>query len=499
MQKSAPSPARIAAMVLFVLSCFGLLLYLWIAFGGAVPFKPKGYRITASFREAAQLATEADVRIAGVPMGKVKAIEADQGTGRSVVTLQLDAEHAPLSADARAILRQKTLLGETYVELTPGTEGGPFVPEGGRLATTQISPTVELDEILRTFDPGTRDAFQRWMQTQAEALQGNGRDINDGLGNLAPLAEEAGDVVDVLRRQDGALRRVVLNTGAVFEALTEREGQLRELIRNAQAVFGVTASRDRALARAVEALPPFERSARVTVRRLTRFLRDTDPLVRRLRPAARELSPTLRDLTAVAPDLRAFLVALGPLITASARGFPAGERTLGDLRPALAQFDPLGRQLNPALDWLALYRRDLTSFLGNAVAATQATTSAEGRLVHYLRTTNPLNPENLAVYPRRTGVNRPNAYAVPGVADALAGGVPSIETRHCTDPRIPVLTNEPPSPDAAPLLTDSFFGEILRFGFPAGNLGVGTAPPCRQQAPFGVGGETTLYPRVKPR
>ena len=53
MQKSAPSFARIAAMVLFALSCFGLVLFLWLAFGGPVPLKPKGYRVTASFAEAA--------------------------------------------------------------------------------------------------------------------------------------------------------------------------------------------------------------------------------------------------------------------------------------------------------------------------------------------------------------------------------------------------------------------------------------------------------------
>ena len=53
-----------------------------------------------------------------------------------------------------------------------------------------MSDTVELDEVLRTFDPRTRAAFQAWMQTQAEAVAAHGRDINDGLGNLAPFAEE---------------------------------------------------------------------------------------------------------------------------------------------------------------------------------------------------------------------------------------------------------------------------------------------------------------------
>ncbi|MDX6650041.1 MAG: hypothetical protein QOJ97_1992, partial [Solirubrobacteraceae bacterium] len=37
MQKQAPSVGRILTMVLFALSCFGLLLFLWLAFGGASP------------------------------------------------------------------------------------------------------------------------------------------------------------------------------------------------------------------------------------------------------------------------------------------------------------------------------------------------------------------------------------------------------------------------------------------------------------------------------
>ncbi len=73
MQKAAPSFGRIALMVGFALSCFGLLLFLWLAFGGPVPLKPKGYRVSASFAEASQLATEPagmlpPSRIAGAPL-----------------------------------------------------------------------------------------------------------------------------------------------------------------------------------------------------------------------------------------------------------------------------------------------------------------------------------------------------------------------------------------------------------------------------------------------
>src|SRR5689334_17400973 len=164
-------------MVGFALSCFGLLLFLWLAFGGPTPFAPKGYRFTTSFGEATQLAKEADVRISGVSVGKVKDIETGLD-GRSKAEIQIEAKYAPIPKNTRAILRQKTLLGETYVELTPGDRSKGSIPEGGTLPAAQVSPTVELDEIFRSFDAPTRRAFQVWMQSQATAIKGRGQDFN---------------------------------------------------------------------------------------------------------------------------------------------------------------------------------------------------------------------------------------------------------------------------------------------------------------------------------
>jgi phospholipid/cholesterol/gamma-HCH transport system substrate-binding protein len=521
MQKAAPSFGRIALMVGFALSCFGLVLFLWLAFGGPVPLKPKGYRVSASFAEASQLSTEADVRISGVPVGKVKAIEPDAKTGRSLVTMELDAKYSPLPSDAKAMLRQKTLLGETYVELTPGTEQAKKVPEGGRLRPGNVSKTVELDEILRAFDPKTRAAFQEWTQTQAQAIAGHGRDVNDALGNLGPFADDASELVDILNRQEPAVRRLISDTGVVFEALTERDGQLRELIENSNRVFATTAQRDRELQETFVALPTFERESRETVTRLTQFARDTDPLVTQLRPAARELSPTLTDLAALAPDLKALFRDLGPLIDASEKGLPAAERVLEDLRPLLGQIDPALRQLNPVLDFLGLYKRELTAFFANTVAATQATTISDRGPLHYLRTTNPLNPENLAVYPKRLPTNRTNPYTQPGNFDKLRSGLPSYETRHCSNGPVPTISNVPsqvlpptlpdlslpvplpvPVPDTSVVnglfsYPDALIADIARFAFPTGQGVSGPAPPCTQQPKFDESGERTQYPHVK--
>src|SRR4051794_24721554 len=332
----------------FALSCFGLLLFLWLAFGGSIPLAPKGYRFHASFGEATQLAKEADVRISGVSVGKVKTIET-KDDGRSDATIQIENQYAPIPKNTRAILRQKTLLGETYVELTPGDKSKGMVEENGSLPAAQVSPTVELDEIFRAFDRKTRDAFQVWMQAQAGSFRGRGKDINDALGNLSPFAVDTDVLLRVLKAQESDVRGVVRDTGTVFNALSARDDELARLIVNSDRVFSTTAERDESIKALFRVLPTFQRESTLTVNRLTQFARTTNPLITDLRPAARELSPTLQQLSLLAPDLKALFTDLGPLITASEKGLPALDSFLDQFAPFLGEFDAPLRQLNPIL------------------------------------------------------------------------------------------------------------------------------------------------------
>jgi phospholipid/cholesterol/gamma-HCH transport system substrate-binding protein len=347
------------------------------------------------------------------------------------------------------------------------------------------------------------------MQTQAQAIKGRGRDINDALGNLGPFAEDASEAVDILNRQEGALRRLVSNTGVVFGALTERGDQLRGLIESSNQVFATTAARDRELQQSFVALPTFERESTKTLNRLNAFAKDTDPLVTQLRPAARELSPTLTDLSALAPDLKALFRDLDKVITASRTGFPAAEKILEDLRPLLNQADPALRQVIPILLGLGAYKAELTAFFANTAAATQA--FDPGTRLHYLRTTNPLNPENLAAYPRRIGSNRPNPYQLPGGYRKLSSGLEVYENRHCgrgmptisTDTPVPAPPAVPGVPAPVPTvvppevsgLTQSLIDRINQYAFPGGRSVV--APACKKQGKFPVDGETTDYPHLK--
>jgi ABC-type transporter Mla subunit MlaD len=413
--------------------------------------------------------------------------------------LEINARYAPIPRDARAILRQKTLLGETYVELSPGSDEAGTVADGGVLAQGRVSETVELDEILRTFDPLTRSRFSTWLDQQGQAVRGNGEEISAALGNLTPFAEETDEVLAALRRQSGDTRRLVRDTGAVFEALTERQGQLRELIVNSNRVWEVTARRNEQLADTFRVLPTFLREGRTTTRRLTRFARDTDPLVTQLRPAARELSPTLIDLEALAPELRDLFRDFDPLARVSRRGLPAIERVLDNTRPLLARLDPFLRQLTPIVDYLGLYRREITAFFANDTAVTQAQTGGQrdpSQVLHYLRTQNPTNPEMMAGYPTRLATNRSNPYIAPGGYDKLRteGHLEVFGSYLCGTTPVP---NEP-APQAE-WLPEPLLNLISYYTWGDGGGSRGAAPRCDPQTPLGRQvGQAGVFPRLEP-
>lgn len=495
MQKQAPTLGRILVMAGFALSCFGLLLYLWVAFGGGFPLKPEGYRFQIRFGEATQLAQQADVRISGVPVGKV--VKLQLGPGETTeATIELDERYAPIPRDARAILRSKTLLGETYVELTPGRKSGGTLPEGGTLTDAQVSKTVELDEVFRSLDPRTQLAFQGWMQSLAQGIGGRGQELNNAFGNLAPFAEDTNVLLKELDEQEQAVQLLVRNTGVVFDALSRRTNDLTGLIRNSNTVFGTIADRNVELQETFRAFPTFERESSLTLVRLNRFARDANPIITKLRPVARQLSPTLQAAGRLAPSFRDFFVDLGPLITAARPGLPAFRKFLADVRPALGQLDPFTRSLNPFLGYVNDYLPELDGFVGNIVAATQGFDIVGRREmpVHYLRTSTVFSPEGLALYPRRLATNRANPYRHPNQLQQLSSGLPTFEERQCASGPRPV-PNFPPnfaeivggiSPDAADLL--------LEFAFRDDPANV-PAPPCRAQGP--TPGYGTDFPHVE--
>ncbi len=507
MSKRAPSTTQLLVITGFALSCFGILLFLWVTFGGPTPFRAKNYEVKIPFNEATQLAEQSDVRISGVNVGKVQGIALAPNRKQALATVSIDDQYAPLPKSTRAILRTKTLLGETYVELTPGSRSGPELADGGTLPEANIAESVQLDEIFRTFNAQTRAAFQEWMQEAAVAINGQGQNLSYALGGLEPTFDEFDKLFRVLSSQELAVSQLFRNGATTFRALRGREGELANLIRSSNAVFQTTAQRDQDIEALFRAFPTFLDESRLTLHRLKGFSLNADPLMKQLVPAAEQLSPTLISLSKLAPESKAFFEGLGPVIKRAPSGFSALRKIFRDeFPPLLRALDPFLRNLNPILVGLKFYKSEVTAFFANLAATFSGelppAAAGETEHPHYLRVIGPMNPETLAAYPERLTINRTSAYSPPKWAEGLTEGLASFDTRQCTtgihatlDPK----SAESPAfqeraieshPEGKPPVSQAenakiLFERIQKYAF-VGQTDTSAiaAPVCKQQALF---------------
>jgi phospholipid/cholesterol/gamma-HCH transport system substrate-binding protein len=498
MNKQRPSNLAILTMAAFTASCVGLLIFLWISFGGSLPLASQGYRFSVEFDQATELAANAQVQISGVPVGRVISVGLDHRTGLSRAVLEINKQFAPRPTGTRAILRSKTLLGETYVELSAGNPNGPQLPDGGSLAQAQVAPTVQLDQIFSAFDPTTRKAFETWMQQGGIALTNRGEQFNAALADLYPFATNVDSVLSVLNRQGAATSALLRDGGQVFSALSRSPSALQGFVRNSNSLFAATAARDADLAATIRAFPAFLNETRSTVNRLVTFSQSAKPLIDELRPAAIQLTPTLRSLTVLAPELRSLLVDVAPLTRASKAGFPAFERFLNDSIPFLVRLKPFLGNLVPVIQYIESYRSELAAFFANSAATTEGQLSAaQGGNAHYIRVSNPVNAEALATFPKRPSTNRTNPYLAPGGYNQLVKGLQTFGTYLCTNNPLPTigssLSQSTTSVEGTVLTLAQLVSQYYYTPTPGG-------PPCSAQPPLGTltTGQIQSFPHLQP-
>jgi ABC-type transporter Mla subunit MlaD len=460
--KRAPKRRDLAVMILFAFSVFAILLYIWKVFGGPSALAPSGYQVQVDFDEATQLSDTADVRISGVNVGRVRMTRLHGDRTRA--TIEIEPEYAPIPRDTRAILRLKTLLGETYVELTPGNRSAGMLDDGALLHRSQVEPTVELDEITRALDSDTRQALQQFLKGLARGMDERGPELNAALGNLQPVASQTNDMFAVLDSQRAAVRRLTADTGRVFDALGQRQGELRGLITSGDRVLASTARRNADLAETVRILPTTMRELRPTLVDLEGLVGDATPVVRDLRPAARALGPTLTDAVALAPELKGLFRDVDRVIDVSTTALPAATEFVDAARPVFQILTPTLVELKPVVEFLEPNKREFVTQWANIAASNQGSqVGADGRRIHFIRALVPMTAEGLVANDQRFGTNRHNPYFAPGALAKLSQG---LEAFDCTN----AGNRSPPGQQA---------------------------PPCKEQAPPAFQGRTQAFPHVR--
>jgi virulence factor Mce-like protein len=427
----APRKTAVLAALAFALSCVGLIIFVWTQFGGTIPFAPQGYRVHALFRETGLLVPNADVRISGVNVGSVASVQA-RGVN-SYVTMQIDPQYAPIPVDTHAILRQKTLLGEAYVELSPGSGSGPKFHDGGTIPSSHVEATQQLDQVLGSFDRPTQKNLQALLNGTYTALSGRGQDLNDAIGNLDPTFSELAAVVGALNQQQGALHSVISNSATVFTTLGDRSAQLQTLVNAGNQVMETTAQRNAALSATVDALPPFLTELRTTLGSLNTTLGIAKPSLDALKPVAPLLTPALQEVIALSGPAVKLLHQAPGLLSAAEQALPSITRFSRAFKPAIDVILPGAQQLAPIIAFIGAYNKELVAAMANLTADLEGTAPANtpSGTAHYLRAISMIGNESIYGQSVREPTNRTNTYFSPGELSNVANG--GLESGSCAN------------------------------------------------------------------
>jgi phospholipid/cholesterol/gamma-HCH transport system substrate-binding protein len=351
-----PGPTAVGLIVILLIA-FGI----YMAFAKRLPFTSPGYELQATFANSANIRTTSPVRIAGVNVGEVTAVERK---GRSsVITFTVNDEGRPVHEDATAAIRPRIFLeGNFFVDLHPGSPSAPELGDDGDIPVSRTSVAVQLDEILTALNTPARANLQLLLEGFGTALtylpappadrtqdpdvhgESAAQALNETFDYGAAAGRTTAQVNEAfLGTQDDDLSQLFAGLARTSRGLVTHEQQLKDLITNFSTFTGALAEESANLQETIRLLGPTLQTTRRSLINLNAALPPLRGFAIALEPAVRELPATIRAgrpwLDQAYPLLsRRELGGLAALLRSSTPGLAGATRDTLRLLPEITLF-----------------------------------------------------------------------------------------------------------------------------------------------------------------
>jgi ABC-type transporter Mla subunit MlaD len=303
------------------------------------------YKVRAIFDNAVSVIPGEDVKIAGVKVGQISALDVTADK-KAAVTLDItEPGFQDFRRDATCIIRPQSLIGEKFVECSPtqpravGSQPAPKLREiksgDGKgehlLPVSQTSSPVDIDLINNILRRPYAERLSIILAELGTAVAGRGKDLNLTIRRANPALRETDKVLKILAGQNRILADLASDSDTSLGPLARERRAVANQFAQAATVGEATAERGADLEADLAKLP--------------RFLRELRPTMVRLGALSDQGTPLFRDLEAQAPNINRVIRQLGPFSEAALPAF----RTLGEAAeiggPALTRSRPTIQEL----------------------------------------------------------------------------------------------------------------------------------------------------------
>ncbi|MCX7635602.1 MAG: MCE family protein, partial [Syntrophales bacterium] len=205
-----------ARVGLFVLIGMIILAYMSFQVGQRGFTFRKGYLVEVQFDNAAGLAADASVQIAGVEVGRVESIRLEDG--KALVSLRIPRE-IKLEKDVTAAIKTHGILGDKYVEIIPGTRGAATIEAGGRIE--RVERQADVDRLLNQLAAIADDV---------KAVTGSLNKVMGGQQGIDSLAAILENTRQLTRNLNAVVKNNEANLRAMLENTRELTGNLNRVV-----------------------------------------------------------------------------------------------------------------------------------------------------------------------------------------------------------------------------------------------------------------------------
>ena len=247
---------------------FALITMLGVSFVGARYARldrlvlDDSYKVVAHFGESGGIFQGAEVSYRGVTVGQVSEMRlTDKGVD---VVLDIQKNAARIPSDTRAIVANRSAVGEQYVELQPETKNGPYLGDGGQIPVAMTATPISTTKLLTDLDGTVNSVNKRSMQTVVDEL---GKGFNGTGDDLGRLIDSSNSFITTAN-DNFKMTTALLNDGSkVLDTQIDKSSDIKSFARDLSLFSDTLASSDKDLRRVIE-------NGSATANQLRTFLED---------------------------------------------------------------------------------------------------------------------------------------------------------------------------------------------------------------------------------
>jgi phospholipid/cholesterol/gamma-HCH transport system substrate-binding protein len=249
----------------------------------------------ATFTDASRLKAGQDVRIAGVPVGKVGTVKLNPD---NTVDVAFDVDKRyQLYTSTRAVVRYQNLVGDRYLEITAGPGELRKIAPGSTIPRENTQPALDLDALLGGLRPVLKGLdggkINEVSSAVMELLQGQG-------GALSNLLSTTGAFTQNLAARDQLIGDVINNLNTVLGTVDEKGTQFNTSVDQLQQLIsGLAAGRDPIAG----AIPPLASAENDLTDMLAKSRRPVQGVIENVRPMAQRMDVRKADINKVIEPL----------------------------------------------------------------------------------------------------------------------------------------------------------------------------------------------------